>query len=104
MLYDNAQLPRLYLEAYQVAGEPGLRRVVEETLDYVLRAMRHPGGGFYSATDADSEGEEGKYFVWTPAEVARSEEHTSELQSQPNLVCRLLLETKTREHVETTCS
>src|SRR5206468_2122957 len=71
MLYDNAQLARLYLEAYQVTGEPGLRRVVEETLDYVLRDMRHPEGGFYSATDADSEGEEGKYFVWTPAEVAR---------------------------------
>src|SRR5205823_1354076 len=71
MLYDNAQLPRLYLEAYQVAGEPGLRRVVEETLDYVLRDLRHPEGGFYSATDADSEGEEGKYFIWTRADVAR---------------------------------
>src|SRR5947199_4042255 len=71
MLYDNAQLPRLYLEAYQVTGEPELRRIVEETLDYVLRDMRHPEGGFYSATDADSEGEEGKFFVWTPDELAR---------------------------------
>src|SRR6266852_4516796 len=70
MLYDNAQIARLYLEAYQVTGAPELRRVVEETLDYVLRDMRHPEGGFYSATDADSEGEEGRYFVWTPAEVA----------------------------------
>ncbi len=70
MLYDNAQLPRLYLEVWQVTGDPELRRVAEETLDYVLRDMRDPGGGFYSATDADSEGVEGKYFVWTPAEVA----------------------------------
>jgi uncharacterized protein YyaL (SSP411 family) len=71
MLYDNAQLPGLYLEAFQVTGDPELRRIAEETLDYVLRDMRHPEGGFYSATDADSEGEEGKYFVWTPAEVER---------------------------------
>jgi uncharacterized protein YyaL (SSP411 family) len=71
MLYDNAQIPRLYLEAWQVTGAPALRRVVEETLDYVLREMQHPDGGFYSATDADSEGEEGRYFVWTRAEVAR---------------------------------
>ena len=83
MLYDNAQLPRLYLEAYQVTGGPGLSRVVEETLDYVLRDMRHPGGGFYSATDADSEGEEGKYFVWTPAEVARLVD-----PNDVDLVCR----------------
>jgi uncharacterized protein YyaL (SSP411 family) len=69
MLYDNAQIPRLYLEAFQVTGDPGLRRIVEETLDYVLRDMRHPDGGFYAATDADSEGVEGRYFVWTPAEV-----------------------------------
>src|SRR5581483_243719 len=71
MLYDNAQIPRVYLEAYQLTGRTDLRRIVEETLDYVLRDMRHPDGAFYSATDADSEGEEGKYFVWTRAEVAR---------------------------------
>ncbi len=71
MLYDNAQLPRLYLEAYQATGDPALRRIAEETLDYLLRDMRDPGGAFYSATDADSEGEEGRYFVWMPEEVAR---------------------------------
>jgi uncharacterized protein YyaL (SSP411 family) len=60
----------LYLEAYQVTGDAELRRIAEDTLDYLLRDMRHPDGAFYSATDADSEGEEGKYFVWSPAEVA----------------------------------
>src|SRR5262249_5694294 len=62
---------RLYLEAFQVTGDPWLRAIAEETLDYVLRDLRHPEGGFYSATDADSEGEEGRYFLWTRAEVAR---------------------------------
>jgi uncharacterized protein YyaL (SSP411 family) len=69
MLYDNVQLPRLYLELYQKTGDELCRRIVEETLDYLLREMRDSAGGFYSATDADSEGHEGKYFVWTPAEI-----------------------------------
>jgi len=70
MLYDNALLARVYLEAYQVTGDEEYRRVVEETLDYVTREMTNPEGGFYAAQDADSEGVEGKYFVWTPGEIA----------------------------------
>ena len=70
MLYDNAQLARLYLHAYQVTGRDLYRRITEETLDYVLREMTGPTGGFYSAQDADSEGEEGKFFVWTPDEIS----------------------------------
>jgi len=70
MLYDNAQLARTYLHAWQITGDATFRRVVEETLDYVLREMTAPEGGFYSTQDADSEGHEGKFFLWTLAEAA----------------------------------
>ncbi|MEX0761114.1 MAG: thioredoxin domain-containing protein [Dehalococcoidia bacterium] len=69
MLYDNALLPVLYLHGWQATGNPLFRQVAGETLDYILREMTHSDGGFYSATDADSEGEEGRFFVWLPSEI-----------------------------------
>ncbi|MDF2631066.1 MAG: hypothetical protein K0R39_4897 [Symbiobacteriaceae bacterium] len=72
MLYDNASLPPVYLAAWQVTGKPLYRRIAQESLDYVMREMTHPEGGFYSTTDADSEGEEGKFFVFDRADVAEA--------------------------------
>jgi uncharacterized protein YyaL (SSP411 family) len=69
MLYDNAQLLLAYLHAWQATGKPLYRRVLDETIDYILREMTSPAGGFYSTQDADSEGHEGKFFVWTPREI-----------------------------------
>jgi uncharacterized protein YyaL (SSP411 family) len=69
MLYDNAQLLRSNLNLWKITGRALFQRVIHETTDYVLREMTSPEGGFYSTQDADSEGEEGKFFVWTPAEI-----------------------------------
>ena len=69
MLYDNALLARAYLHGWQISGDPVLRRVCTETLDWALREMRGPEGGFCAALDADSEGVEGRFYVWTAAEL-----------------------------------
>jgi len=70
MLYDNALLTRAYLHAWQLTDEPRLAQVVDETITYVLRDLQHPDGGWFSAEDADSEGVEGKFYVWSVEEIS----------------------------------
>lgn len=82
MLYDNALLSRLYLHYFQVSQTPLARETVEGILDYVLREMTHPEGGFYSTQDADSEGHEGKFFVWDIDEIRSALDET-----QTSLFC-----------------
>ena len=71
MLYDNAQLAQLYLDAFLVSGDASHANTARDILDYILRDMTHPGGGFYSAEDADSEGQEGKFYCWTHDELSK---------------------------------
>ncbi len=77
MLYDNVLLPPVYLSAWLASELVDLAATARETLDYLLAEMRHPEGGFYSTTDADSEGEEGRYFAWTPDQVREVLEATA---------------------------
>jgi len=79
MLYDNAQLVSLYAAAYQQTKDPRYRRVVTETMDFIQRELSSPEGGFYSSFDADSEGEEGKFYVWTRAELGQALGEEAEL-------------------------
>ena len=71
MLYDQALMTMAYTAAWQITGDDSFRRTAEETIEYVLRDLTAPEGGFLSAEDADSEGEEGLFYVWTPAEVRK---------------------------------
>ena len=94
MLYDNAQLLPLYLNLYQITGEAFYARIARESLSYLQREMYQPGGGFYATQDADSEGEEGKFFVWTHNEV------DALLGEESRLFCRYydITETGNWEH------
>jgi uncharacterized protein len=80
MLYDNAQLAQVYLYAFLLNGDETFRRVCEETLDFVLRELTHPLGGFFSSLDADSEGEEGKFYIWTTSQLQEALEDEDDFE------------------------
>jgi uncharacterized protein YyaL (SSP411 family) len=82
MLYDQALLARVYLHAWQATGLDRYRQVLDETVGYVLRDLAQPGGGFSSAEDADSEGEEGRFYVWTPEQVTEALEGDTDLAAE----------------------
>jgi len=86
MLYDNALLARAYLHGWQVSGEERMREVAEGTLDWALREMRGREGGFYSALDADSEGEEGRFYTWTTDELSGLDVETFPFEGRKILV------------------
>jgi len=116
MLYDNALISMVFTETFQCTGDPFYRRVAGEVFTYVLRDMTSPEGGFYSAEDADSEGEEGRFYIWTPGEVTRllgpeegglyckifdiSKEGNFEGYSIPNLITSEDLEDDRRQSLE----
>jgi uncharacterized protein YyaL (SSP411 family) len=91
MLYDNAQLATVYLHAHQLGGDIRHRRVVEVTLDHLVREMRLPGGGFAASQDADTEGEEGRHYLWTREEVEAALGDPADAQ----LACRVFGVTET---------
>jgi uncharacterized protein len=96
MLYDNALLARAYLHGWQVSGEERMREVAEGTLDWALREMRGPEGGFYSALDADSEGEEGRFYTWTTDELSGLDVETFPFEGRKILVGSVPPEVRTR--------
>ena len=79
MLYDNAQLAKIYLQVYQLTQEQRYRRIAEEIFDFIFREMTAPEGGFYSALDAETDAEEGKYYVWTADEIQKALDKKEEL-------------------------
>jgi uncharacterized protein YyaL (SSP411 family) len=97
MLYDNALLARAYVHGWQVSSEDRMRAVAEETLDWALREMRGPEGGFYSALDADSEGEEGRYYTWTTDELrGEGELETAQFEGRKIVLAPVPPETRER--------